>query len=124
MADAGAPLLLVAGVITCLGTGVTPLALLLSVAQASGRYAPAGVAAGSFALWGAVVSPVAGRLADRLGAARVLRVSAVAHPLGLVAFLFAVRCGGLPLICAAAVSAGATCPPLTSAIRSAWIART
>ncbi|MGW4385494.1 MFS transporter [Streptomyces sp. NPDC004685] len=120
----GAPLLLVAGVVARLGTGVTPLALLLSVAQATGRYASAGVAAGSYALSGAVVSPIAGRLADRLGATRVLRVSAVAHPLGLAAFLFAVRGGALPLICGAAVSAGATCPPLTSAIRSAWIGLT
>lgn len=120
----GAPLLLGAGVIARLGTGVTPLALLLSVAQATGRYASAGIAVGSYALSGAVVSPVAGRLADRLGVARVLRVSAVAHPLGLVAFLFAVYCGGLPLICAASVCAGATYPPLTSAIRSAWIALT
>jgi MFS family permease len=120
----GAPLLLVAGVTARLGTGVTPLALLLSVAQATGHYASAGMAAGSYALSSAVVGPIAGRLADRLGATRVLRVSAVAHPLGLVAFLSAVRCGVLPLICAAAVSAGATYPPLTSAIRSAWIGLT
>ncbi|CAG6398772.1 hypothetical protein SCOCK_760028 [Actinacidiphila cocklensis] len=67
----GAPVLLVAGVIARLGTGVTTLALLLSVAQATGHYASAGIAAGSYVLSGAVVSPIAGRLADRPGATRV-----------------------------------------------------
>lgn len=121
----GAPLLLVGGVLARLGIGVTPLALLLLVEQATGHYASAGLAAGSYALSGAVVSPMTGRLADRLGVTRVLRVSAVAHPLGLVALMFAVHHEGrLPLICAAATSAGATYPPLTSAIRNAWIGLT
>lgn len=120
----GAPLLLVGGVLARLGTGVTPLALLLLVEQATGRYASAGLAAGGYALSGAVVGPIAGRLADRRGVTRVLRVSAVAHPLGLVALLCAVHRGGLLLICVAAMAAGASFPPLTPAIRSAWIGLT
>ncbi|WP_433174065.1 MFS transporter [Actinoallomurus sp. CA-150999] len=120
----GAPLLLVAGVLARLGMGVTPLALLLVVEQASGRYASAGIAAGCYALSGALISPIAGRLADRLGSTPVLRASAVAHPVGLVALLLAAGGGSMPLICAAAVFAGGTYPPLTAAIRSAWIGLT
>ncbi|WP_207401029.1 MFS transporter [Actinomadura roseirufa] len=120
----GAPLLLVAGVLARLGMGVTPLALLLLVEQATGRYAPAGLAAGGYALSGALAGPVVGRLADRVGSTPVLRASAVAHPLGLVALLLAARADSLPLICGAAVLAGGTYPPLTAAIRGAWIGLT
>ncbi|GLY76864.1 hypothetical protein [Actinoallomurus iriomotensis] len=65
-----------------------------------------------------------GPVAGRLGSTPVLRTAAVAHPAGLVAFVFAADGGSTPLICAAAMFAGGTCPPLTAAIRSAWIGRT
>lgn len=120
----GAPLLLVAGVTARLGIGMTPLALLLLVEQASGRYAAAGIASGSYALAGAAVSPVVGRLADRFGSVPVLVATAFAHPIGLVALLLATQDGTMWLVCAAAVFAGATYPPLTPAIRSAWIGLT
>jgi len=121
----GAPLLLVSGVIARLGIGVTPLALLLLVQQETGHYASAGIATGSYALAGAIISPIVGRLADRLGATPVLVVTAVAHPIGLVALLMAAHDGGaMPVVCAAAAFAGATYPPLTAAIRSAWIGLT
>ncbi|MBW8480833.1 MFS transporter [Actinomadura parmotrematis] len=120
----GAPLLLVAGVLARLGLGVTPLALLLLVEQATGRYTPAGVAAGAYALAGALVSPAAGRWADRFGSAPVLVACAVAHPLGLVALLAAAGSGAMPPIWAAAAFAGATYPPLTAAVRGAWIGLT
>ncbi|MGI5233089.1 hypothetical protein [Actinoallomurus sp. CA-142502] len=54
-----------------------------------------------------------GPVAGRLGSTPVLRTAAVAHPAGLVAFVFAADGGSTPLICAAAMFAGGTCPPLT-----------
>ncbi|MEH0843244.1 MFS transporter [Micromonospora sp. CPCC 205711] len=118
----GAPLLLVLGIVGRLGIGMTPLALLLVVEQVTGRYSLAAVAGGIYALSGAALSPVAGRIADRVGPTPVLLVTAVAHPLALFGLLGASRAeaGSLGLIYLAAGVAGATYPPLTAAIRGAW----
>ncbi|PWR11505.1 MFS transporter [Micromonospora acroterricola] len=118
----GAPMLLVTGIIGRLGIGMTPLALLLVVEQVTGRYALAAVAGGIYAVAGAVLSPVAGRIADRVGPSPILLVTAVAHPLALIGLLMASRSGddALPAIYLAAGVAGATYPPLTAAIRGAW----
>jgi MFS family permease len=118
----GAPVLLLAGVVARLGVGVTPLALLLLVQQATGRYTPAAVAGGVYALAGAALSPVAGRIADRVGPRPVLLVTAVAHPVALVLLLLASRGGAAAIgaILMASAVAGATYPPLTAAIRGAW----
>lgn len=120
----GAPLLLVGGLVARLGIGMTPLALILLVAQETGHYTYAGIASGVHALAGAAAGPVTGRLADRLGPTPVLLVTAVAHPVGLGALLLAAADGSLPLIVTAAALAGATYPPSSAAIRNAWNALT
>jgi len=122
----GARPLLVTSMFARLGLGITSLALLFLVAQATGRYTPAGIAAGVYALAGAAASPIAGRLADRLGPTPVLRVTAVSHALALVALLLVVRVDPprLGLVWTAAGLAGATFPPLTAAVRGAWNALT
>ncbi|MEU4557570.1 MFS transporter [Actinoplanes sp. NPDC023936] len=118
----GGRVLLVVGILARLGIGMTPLALLLLVEQATGRYAAAGLAGGVYALAGAALSPIAGRLADRIGAAPILLATAVLHPLALGALVLASRggAGNLPWIFLATAVAGATYPPLTAAIRRAW----
>ncbi len=118
----GGRVLLAVGVLARLGIGMTPLALLLLVEHATGSYAAAGLAGGVYALAGAALSPIAGRLADRIGAARILLATAVLHPLALGALILAGRGGAdaLPVIFAASAVAGATYPPLTAAIRRAW----
>ncbi|MEV6343328.1 MFS transporter [Actinoplanes sp. NPDC051851] len=115
----GARTLLVVGIPARLGIGMTPLALLLLVAQATGSYAAAGLAGGIYALAGAALSPVAGRLADRIGPARILLITALAHPFALGALLLAGG-GALTWIFVASAVAGATYPPSTAAIRRAW----
>src|SRR5262245_2935521 len=120
----GARTLLITSVVARLGIGINSLALLLLVADTTGRYTPAAVAAGIYALAGAALSPIAGRLADRLGPAPVLRVSAIAHPLALTALLFATRTNEIGFVWAAAGLAGATYPSLTAAVRGSWMAMT
>ncbi|WP_328491868.1 MFS transporter [Streptomyces sp. NBC_00414] len=114
--------LLVAGAVARLGSGMTPLALLLLLLaeRATGRYAYASLAVGLYALAGVSVSPVIGRLADRLGPSPVLLVAAVAHATALAGLVLAADGGSaLSLICATAAAAGATYPPLTPAVRGA-----
>jgi len=122
----GAPVLLVGGVVGRLGIGITPLALLLLVERHAGEYTAAGIAGGVFALAGAVVGPLAGRIADRAGQGPVLLVTALAHPLALGLLLPAAEVAAhSPLVTyAAAGLAGATYPPLSAAIRGAWHAIT
>ncbi|MEV6299234.1 MFS transporter [Actinoplanes sp. NPDC051861] len=118
----GGPVLLIVGILARLGIGMTPLALLLLVEQTTGRYAAAGLAGGVYALAGAALSPIAGRLADRIGAGPILLATAVLHPLALGALVLASRGGtdALEWIFIATAVAGATYPPLTAAIRRAW----
>lgn len=118
----GAPMLLITGIVGRLGIGMTPLALLLVVEQVTGRYALAAAAGAAYALAGAALSPIAGRVADRIGPTPVLVVTAVAHPLALVGLVLASRDGeqDLTLIYLMSAVAGATYPPLTAAIRGAW----
>ncbi|WP_344170646.1 MFS transporter [Pilimelia columellifera] len=118
----GAPNLLLGGVIARLGIGITPLAMLVLVQQATGRFAYAGIADGLYALASAAVSPVLGRLADRIGPRPVLLVTGVTHPLALAGLLWALGGGAdaLPLIYLMATLAGVTFPPVTAAVRGAW----
>jgi len=120
----GARVLLGTSILARLGLGITSLALVLLVAEATGRYAPAAVAAALYALAGAAASPVAGRLADRFGPSPVLRVLGVAHPLALIGLLLAVGSAEVGLIWAASAAAGATFPPVTAAVRGVWNALT
>lgn len=118
----GGRVLLSAGIPSRLGIGMIPLALLLLVQQSTGSYAAAGLAGGVYALAGAAVSPIVGRLADRIGPSPILTVTAILNPLALVGLLLASRGGedALTWIFVVSALAGATYPPLSAAIRRAW----
>jgi MFS family permease len=122
----GAPVLLIGGIVARLGVGMTPLALLLLARDVTGRYALAGVIGAVYALASAALSPVAGRLADRIGPVPVLLVTGVAHPIGLAAVLLASRLdsGQFVALLVSSAFAGATYPPTTAALRGAWNALT
>ncbi|GAP46274.1 MFS transporter [Streptomyces azureus] len=117
----GAPLLLTGGVIARLGQGVTVLAWLLLVQETTGSFGQAGLVGASISLATAATAPVAGRLADKHGAGRVLPFYALAYAALQLALLWAVL-GRAPLVvlCVMAALSGAVFPAITPALRAAW----
>src|SRR5262249_8724724 len=87
----------------------------------TGSYALAGAVTATAAVAFAAAAPVAGRLADRAGQARVLVVSLAVHLAGLAALVAAAVAGGPRwALLAAAVPAGAAVPQLPAVGRTPW----
>ncbi len=117
----GGRTLLIAGILGRLPVGMAPLALVLLVEQTTGSYAPAGAATAFYALANALLGPLLGRLADRLGPVPVLLATAVAYPLSVAAVLVTVlNDAPIWLIWLASALLGACLPPLTATLRSVW----
>jgi predicted MFS family arabinose efflux permease len=111
-------------VLSALGSmpiGMFTLAILLLARDATGSFADAGRIVGAFGLANALGAVAQGRMMDRLGQPRVLRVAAAIHVpalAGLVAAAGADAPGwALGLFAAAG---GLTLPQLPSAMRSLW----
>ncbi|GAB2950872.1 hypothetical protein GCM10027280_44180 [Micromonospora polyrhachis] len=82
----------------------------------------AGALVAAYTLGFGLVAPVSGRLVDRLGAHRVIRVGmAVFLVTAGLLVLAAVRDAPVPLTVACAVLAGASMPPLGPAVRARWL---
>lgn len=117
----GAPMLIAGGIAARIGHGVTIVAWLLLIREVNGDYATAGVVTGAISLATAFAAPVAGRLVDRFGAARVLPLYAVGYSSAQAALLIAVVSEApLALLLTCAVLTGALFPPMSPALRSAW----
>lgn len=112
---------LIASVVGRLSLGMTGLALLLLVKDTTGSYASAGLVSACYALAFGVFGPSRARSADRRGPVRVLLLTAVLHPLSLVALVL-VATSGLPtwVLVLPAVTGGATVPPLGPVMRAIW----
>jgi len=113
--------LVLSGLLARLPMGMVGLALLLLVRERGGSYAAAGAVSGGYFVATAVGAPIAGRLVDRRGQARILLRRAVIFPtlLGAVCTL-AVVDAPLALVGAAAAAAGALMPPVGSSLRALW----
>jgi MFS family permease len=103
-----------------LAIGAFTLPLLLTVQQASGSFATAGVVAGAWSIAVAVSAPVRGRIVDGRGSRRALpaMVGLSATALLLIAVLAELAPVWL-LVVLAGLSGGAT-PPLVAAMRLEW----
>ena len=99
--------------------GMSSLAILLVVRQATHSYAAAGLATGGYALANALAAPTQGRLVDRVGAARVLVPCALAQACLLVSLILAAhgRLAAVGLV-ALATGAGALQPALAPTVRA------
>jgi MFS family permease len=91
------------------------------VREQGGSYAAAGAVSGAYFIATAIGAPIAGRLVDRRGQARILLRRAVIFPacLGGVCALAALD-APLVLIGAWAAAAGALLPPVGSSLRALW----
>ncbi|MFD4904001.1 MFS transporter [Kitasatospora purpeofusca] len=112
----------VAALLGRLSYGVVPLALLLTVREATGSYSAAGAAMALFALASVLLSPVRAGLVDRHGPRRVLPPMAVLYGALLLAVVAATaRPGTAPAaVGALVVAAGACTPPLGPVMRTFW----
>ena len=92
--------LVLSGLLARLPMGMVGLALLLLVRENGGSYAAAGAVSGAYFIATAIGAPIAGRLVDRRGQARILLRRAVTFPalLGGVC-CDAGSCLGSPPVC-------------------------
>ena len=115
----GALRLLSTALVGRLPQGMSSLAVLLLVRQATGSYAAAGAAVGAAALASALCGPLLGRVIDRFG--RRLVVGPVAVIQGCVYLLLALAAGahfGAPVLIFGAALAGALVPPIAPVVRT------
>lgn len=117
----GTAMPLTASVVGRLSLGMSGFALLLLVKDTTGSYAAAGFVSACYALAFGVFGPSRARSADRRGPVRVLLLTAVLHPLALVALVL-LAASGLPtwVLVLPAVLGGATVPPLGPVMRAIW----
>ncbi|MUN64410.1 MFS transporter [Kocuria sediminis] len=102
---------------------ITVGALTLATAV-TGSYAVGGAAAGAVGVGSALGGPLMGHLADRVGQRAVLLVSALAHTVAIGLLLVTAYAGpggpAVPLLVAAALLVGATCPQVGPLARVRW----
>ena len=97
------------------------LAILLLARDTTGSFASAGRVVAAFGLANALGAVAQGRLMDRLGQTRVLRVAAAIHAAGLVVLVLAAERDASVLVLAlCGLVAGASLPQLPAAMRSLW----
>jgi predicted MFS family arabinose efflux permease len=110
-----------AGLLGRLPLGMVPIGTVLLVRGAGHSYAVVGGVVAALSVASAASAPVVGRLADRVGQARVLIPLAFAFPasLGLLVLFSHQHASALVLVVLAAAT-GATMPPLGACIRTLW----
>ncbi|MDR0770951.1 MAG: MFS transporter [Burkholderiales bacterium] len=113
--------ILIISLITRIPVGMSSLAFLMYLKQVTGSLAFAGLHVGIYLVAMSVAAPVMGRLIDRFGARRLLRVTGIVHPLALWLMLLP-TVAALPtaFITACMVVAGIFCPPLIVLTRAVW----
>ncbi len=109
------------GWIARLPSGMVGLSMLLFLRSALGSFALAGTAVGAYFLAMAITAPISGRIIDRHGPHRLLRVTGFSQPLMLL-LLFAVVRSHAPhwAVVLASAAAGAFPAPISTLTRTVW----
>lgn len=115
------PLYVVVAFVARLPMAMSQMGILLLVAEVSGSYGGGGAAAGAFAVFNALASPLAGALTDRIGQRPVLLVQSVGGALALLALVVLSR-QDVPWQLLAVVSgvAGVFVPQVGTLARVRW----
>ncbi|MFY0407889.1 MFS transporter [Solicola sp. PLA-1-18] len=109
------------GLVARFPISMTGLGMVLLVEARTGSYGLAGAVSACAGVAGAVGSPVQGRLADRVGQARVLLGAATVFATGLAVVLTAVETDRVvPLAFVGAVLAGGGLPQAGAMVRTRW----
>jgi MFS family permease len=113
--------LLVVALLTRMPIGMVGFSMMMFLREAMGNFTQAGAAVGITFVAMAVAAPVQGRLIDRHGPHRLLLVTGVLQPLGLLGVLLAAH-AHMPfaLVATFAVVAGVFASPITTLTRTAW----
>jgi predicted MFS family arabinose efflux permease len=96
------------------------LPLILTVRDATGSYAAAGVVSGAWSVGVAVGSPLRGRLVDRRGSRRALPPLALVSAAALVALPLAGETGSVWALAPLAALSGLSMPPFVASMRVEW----
>ncbi len=112
--------LVAAVLVASLPIGMGTLALVVFIQRSTGSYAAAGLVAAALAGGAALVTPLLGRLIDRVGQAAVLLPCAIVAPLALLAIAFSGDAAPVGLLAALALVAGGASPPVLTCLRSMW----
>lgn len=108
-----------------LPVAMMPIGVMLLVTTTTGSVAQGGFATSAAALGTALLAPLQGRLADRLGQRPVLLVAAALSSAALVAITLAAVYGWpLPVLLAACAAAGGTAPQVGPLARVRWLSLT
>lgn len=119
----GAPALAFSGMVGRFPIAMRSISILLLVSAVTGSLGDAGTVAAAMLVAQGVVSPVLGRLADRIGQRRVLLTACLAHAAGMTLLLVSIVLRGpLWLLLATAVATGCTAVSFTSFMRARWAA--
>jgi len=114
----GAKRMFASALIGRLPQGMSSLAILLLIRGSTHSYAAAGIGVGANALAAAASAPIAGRIVDRYGRARVLAPFAFAQAGAYVALMLGSGAGaGAALLILLAALAGALLPPIGPVVR-------
>lgn len=100
-----------------LPSGTLLLSLLLYTQRRLGSFDGVGAIIALYSISVACAAPVAGRLADRHGPRRVLRISALIHLVGVLILIRTAGVGGLGL---GAIVAGVGLPTTAACVRAGW----
>lgn len=121
LAEPGAALFSVTGLLARLPISMVGLGIVLLVEASTGSYGLAGAVSAAYMVANAVMAVVQGRLVDRLGQATVLTVAAVAFGVSMVLLTWSVQ-DGWPIgtTYAAAALAGGSLPQIGSCVRARW----